>query len=221
MKRYKRFLADVQLPNGEVVVAHCPNTGSMKTCGSPGDIIYLSYNPSPKRKLSYTWELTQTKKGFIGINTHRPNKIVEEAILNQQIKSLSGYKQIKREVKYGENSRIDLLLSGPKGLCWVEVKNVTLLDQKSVLFPDAVTSRGLKHLKELKSKVTEGDRSVIFFLINRPEGDSFSPAYHIDPTYSKELVTAQKMGVEVLAYRCCNSLEASTITNEVPLAIKE
>ena len=141
IKRYKRFFADVELANGEVVTAHCPNTGSMKSCGEPGDTVFVLHAPSPTRKLAYTWELTKTPKGFVGVNTARPNHIVANAIENGKVAELSAYRDIKQEVKYGVNSRIDILLSCPdKGQCYVEVKNTTLLDGDLVLFPDSVSA---------------------------------------------------------------------------------
>lgn len=220
IKRYKRFLADVVLEDGREVTAHCPNTGSMRTCWSPNDVVYLTYNPSPKRKLDYTWDYTQTKAGLIAINTMRPNRVVEEAIVNKKIPELKQYDHLRREVKYGENSKIDLLLEDDsKNKCWVEVKNVTLFDQGRLLFPDAVTKRGLKHLHELTKQVEKGDRAVMFYLINRSEGDVFSPAGDIDPEYTKALKTAEKNGVEILAYRTKRTLEAITMGSPVKVDI--
>jgi sugar fermentation stimulation protein A len=216
IKRYKRFLADVTLKNGEVVTAHCPNTGSMKTCGEPGDLVYLSYHPSGSRKLKYTWELTKIKQGYVGVNTALPNQIVFEAIRAGKIPELAGYTQFRREVKYGsQNSRIDILLEGhpqrPAQKCWVEVKNTTLLCPPYVSFPDAVTLRGLKHLQELKEQVLKGDRAVIFFLVNREGGDTFRPAYAIDPAYCQALEDAVSSNVEALAYRSSISLRQIVI----------
>jgi sugar fermentation stimulation protein A len=205
VKRYKRFLADVVLEDGIEVTAHCPNTGSMTSCWEEGDTVYLSPSTNPKRKLPYTWELSKTKGGYIGINTNRPNQIVFEAIENGDIASLKGYKSMKREVKYGENSRIDILLSDHKTKpdCYIEIKNVTLYDKENnrLLFPDAVTTRGQKHLLELSKVADSGKRAVMFYLINRPEGDFFSPAKDIDPKYSELLKESKKSGVELLAYR--------------------
>ena len=212
VKRYKRFLADAVLENSQTITAHCPNTGSMKTCGSPGDTIYLSHNDDPKRKLKYTWEFTETSGGLIGINTHRPNQIVKEALQNRKISELSEYSKVFPEKKRG-NSRLDFYLEGDKNkpACWVEVKNVTLLEDNQLLFPDAVSERALKHIKTLEEILKEGERAVLLFLINRPEGTSFKPAEHIDPAYSKALIEAKEKGVEVLCYRSENSLEGSTL----------
>ncbi|MEZ4741116.1 MAG: DNA/RNA nuclease SfsA [Bdellovibrionota bacterium] len=225
IKRYKRFLADVELESGELVTAHCPNTGSMKTCWKNGDTIYLSYHDNPQRKLKYTWEYTKVKKGYIGINTMRPNQIVFEAIEKGQIHQLNGYETIRREVKYGSKSKIDILLETDQGKvkkkCWVEIKNVTMyLDDRDLLvFPDAVTARGLKHIKELENQVKGGDRAVMFFLANRPEGKAFTPAKEIDPEYADALKKSQKNGVEILCYRVKPSLKGMTIGEEVPISI--
>lgn len=205
IKRHKRFLADVKLSNHTTATAHCPNTGSMKGCWKEGDTVYLSESSNPKRKLKYTWELSKTNGGYIGINTHRPNEIVLEAIKSGNIKALSGYESFKKEVKYGERSRIDLFLSGHKTEkdCFVEVKNVTLWNEKKdrVEFPDAVTTRGQKHIEELTKVVESGKRAAMFFLVNRPEGRYFSPAFEVDPKYSDMLKNSTKKGVEVYAYR--------------------
>ena len=218
VKRYKRFLADAILDNGEEITAHCPNTGSMKTCGQPGDQIYLSHHPSPKRKLPYTWELTKTKGGMICINTNRPNKVVEDAITKQAIPELTGYASLRREVRYGDKSRIDILLEDPqRGRCWIEIKSVTLLDGQDLLFPDAVTSRGLKHIKELQMKKSEGDRSVLFLLVNRPEGTTFKPAFHIDPDWAAGLIEAHQDGVEILAYRNKCTTTEMNIDQKIPV----
>ena len=209
IKRYKRFLADCRLPDGQTITAHCPNTGSMKTCGSPGDTVYLQFVTNPKRKLQYTWELTETQGGYVGVNTARPNGIVERAIIEGRVAELRGYDQVKREVKYGINSRIDLYLTKEDDdqACYVEIKNTTLLDADRITFPDAVSARGLKHLLELIEMRRLGHRAVMFYLINRPEGDIFAPASTIDPAYTAGLVEARAAGVEILAYRAIHSLK--------------
>ncbi len=218
IKRYKRFFADVELANGDVVTAHCPNTGSMKSCGQPGDTVFVLHAPSPTRKLAYTWELTKTSRGFVGVNTARPNHVVAKAIENGKIAELLAYPDLKQEVKYGVNSRIDILLSCPdKGQCYVEVKNTTLLEGDLVLFPDSVSARGLKHLQELSLMVKEGHRAVMFYLVNRAEGSYFTPASQIDPAYSKGLSEALKAGVEILAYRATHSLSGISIGEALPL----
>lgn len=219
-KRYKRFFVDAVLEDGTEVTAHCPNTGSMKSCLNAGATIWLSAHDDPKRKLKFTLELVETAGGYIGVNTMLPNKIVELGIAAGLVKELSGYTDARREVKYGTNSRIDLLLQ-EKGLkdCFVEVKNTTLFDGENVLFPDAVTERGQKHLMELAEVVKNGHRGVIFFLANRPEGKAFLPADHIDPVYGKLLREVSKKGVEVLAYRAKHSLQGITLGEQLAIRL--
>ena len=217
IKRYKRFLADVRLESGEEIVAHCPNPGSMKTCAEPGWIAWVSPATNPKRKLKWTLELIQSPEAFILVNTSRPNAIVEEAIASGRIAELSNTATRRREVRYGVNSRIDLLLEEEgHSDCYVEVKNVTLLDgPKTAAFPDSVTKRGTKHLEELAAMVSEGHRAVLFFLVSRSDVKSMRPAEHIDPIYAKTLRWAQKQGVEVLAYRADLSSEEVTIDRAI------
>jgi sugar fermentation stimulation protein A len=171
--------------------------------------------------LKYTWEFTQIPDGFIGVNTSRPNQIVEEGIRENRIPDLSGYANLKREVKYGANSRIDILLTGrednPQARCWVEVKNVTLLSNGMLQFPDAVTERGQKHLRDLSEQVRIGDRAVMFYLINRPDGTSFGIAGDIDPEYRKAAEKAKESGVEILAYRARSSLTGVEIGEKVTI----
>lgn len=219
-KRYKRFFVDAVLEDGTRVTAHCPNTGSMKSCLIPGATIWLSFNDSPNRKLKWTWELIETDGGFIGVNTAMPNRIVEQAIKSNLIPELSGYLDVKAEVKYGTKSRIDLLLTSPqKPECYIEIKNTTLLDGSHVLFPDAVTERGQKHLKDLEGVVRSGKRAVIFFLVNRPEGRAFKPADHIDPVYGELLRQVCKNGVEALAYRAVHTTKGIGVGERVPIIL--
>lgn len=220
LKRYKRFLADVQLDDGTIVTAHCPNTGSMKTCYEENGHVWLSFSSDPKRKLSYTWEFSETVGGLIGVNTSKPNAVIVEGIASGLIAPLAGYKNLRQEVKYGKNSRIDILLEDPvRGSCYVEVKNTTLLEGHGILFPDAVTERGLKHLEELKQTVDSGHRAVMVYFINRPEGDFFTPADSIDPNYGKALRAAVKRGVEVIAVRANSSVTGITVGELVPVKL--
>ncbi|MFN7709980.1 MAG: DNA/RNA nuclease SfsA [Holosporales bacterium] len=209
IKRYKRFLADVLLNDGTVVTAHCPNSGAMLGLKAEGTTVYLSRSDNPNRKLPYTWEMAFVDGGLVGVNTQHPNSLVHEAFLAQAIPELSGYSHSQREVKYGVNSRIDLLLSGEgQQLCYVEVKNAHLMETAGMAqFPDAVTARGAKHMQELKDMVAQGHRAVIFYVIQRMDCDSFSLASHIDPTYAKATYDALDAGVEVLCYACKLSLE--------------
>jgi sugar fermentation stimulation protein A len=204
LKRYKRFLADVELTDGRIVTVHTANTGSMSGCSTPGSRIWLSQSDNPKRKYPLSWELVQVKTGVIvGINTTMPNKLVYEAIQSGVIKELQGYNRISTEVVYGsENSRVDLLLEDDKGKrCYVEVKNVTLVDKATALFPDAVSKRASKHLRELMEMHRLGHRSLIFFCVQRNDARRFCPADSIDPVYGETLRQALQSGVEALAYR--------------------
>ncbi len=217
IRRYKRFLADVTLESGEVVTAHCANSGSMLGVKEPGSTVWLSPSTNPKAKLDYRWELIEVDGALVGINTSHPNRIVEEAIAADQIPELTGYADMRREVKYGENSRIDLLLSKP-GLCYVEVKNVTMRAGKMALFPDAVTARGTKHLGELITMAAEGYRAVMFYLVQRPDCEAFGTAGEIDPVYARTLRQALTKRVEILCYQCHMSTDEIII--EKPLPIK-
>ena len=220
IRRYKRFLADVTLDDGTQVTAHCPNTGSMESCYEEGSTVWLSPSENPERKLKWTWEFTATESGLIGVNTSRPNEVMAEAVKEGKIPELAGYSSVRREVKYSNNSRIDLFLEAPgKKNCYVEIKNTTLRRGNKVLFPDAVTARGLKHLKDLSEMVKEGHRSVMVFFVNRADGESFSPAGEIDPKYAAALKDSIKNGVEVLAIRAVSSPEGITTGSNIPVKI--
>ncbi len=216
LKRYKRFLADVKLDTGEYVTALCPNTGSMLTCKEPGSPVLLSKSNNPKRKTAYTWELVYTNNNWVGINTGYPNKIVKEAILDKRIPELTEYDEVKSEVNYGKNSRIDLLLKKDQNLCYVEIKNVTLVQDKIIYFPDAVTQRGTKHLNELMEMVKQGHRAVMFYLVQRSDGIIFQPAKHIDPVYADTLKMAVENGVEICVYQARISQQEITIEKSLP-----
>jgi len=219
IKRYKRFLADVELENGDVVVAHCANSGSMLSVKDEGATVWLSPSNNPKRKLKFTWEIIEVDGFNVGINTGHPNKIVEESILAGQIKELTDYASLRREVKYGQNSRIDVLLEDddrPK--CYVEVKNVTLKRGDNADFPDSVTARGAKHLRELGDMVEEGHRAVMFYLVQRADCKIMDIARDIDPTYDEELQTALKRGVEVICYQCDVGTDEIVVTTPVRVA---
>jgi sugar fermentation stimulation protein A len=216
IKRYKRFLADIQLENGEVITAHCPNSGSMKSCLGENWDVRLSYSHNPTRKYPYTWELVHNGRCWIGINTGIPNKITEEAIHLSLIPELVGYDEIRREVKYGKNSRIDLLLTTSDKYCYVEVKNVTLVENDGdYYFPDAVTERGRKHLHELVEMVRQGHRAVMFYVIQRNDGSKFKPAAHIDPAYAESLKEVYDKGVEIIAYRAEVNPEQIFLANKI------
>lgn len=217
IRRYKRFLADVKLKTGEVVTAHCPNTGSMQECSAPGSPVYLSYHDNPKRKLKYTWEIIVMPTSLVGVNTNIPNRLVKKSIAEGVVKELQGYDRIVSEVKAGKKSRLDLLLiKDEKELCYVEVKNCTLVTDGVACFPDAVTLRGLKHLVELQKLVSNGYRGVIFFLVQRMDAGLFTPADQIDPAYGKELRRAVKSGVEIIVYDVVLDLERIVLGQKLP-----
>jgi sugar fermentation stimulation protein A len=217
LKRYKRFLADVGLENGTTITAHCPNSGSMQACSEPGRPVFVSFHDNPKRKLKYTWELIQMPGSLVGVNTQVPNRLVYHSILNGMVKELRGYDTVKREVKVGQHSRLDLMLSGPgRRSCFVEVKNCTLVDDGVALFPDAVTTRGRKHLLELQTLVAEGCRCAMFYLIQRMDARVFKPADHIDPAYGQALRETVRKGVEVLAYDVHIDRQQIVLNSKVP-----
>lgn len=221
LKRYKRFLTDIRLDNGEELTIHCPNTGSMKNCWAEETPCWFSYSNNPKRKLPGTLEITTTPDGFLtGVNTQRPNYLVREAIESGTISELQGYGSIRPEVKYGEeNSRIDLLLSKEDQLCYVEVKNATLgVGGGRVLFPDAVTTRGAKHLRELMKMVEAGHRAVLVFCVQHSGAEEVGPADEIDPNYGVILREAIAAGVEVLAYGCTLTPEEIVINKRLPFS---
>lgn len=210
IKRYKRFLADVRLDSGEVVTAHCANTGAMSGCAGPGFRVWLSYHDDPKRKLAYSWQLAQDADvNWIGINTHNANKLVAEAWQQGRIPELAGYQNMQQEVRYGEEkSRIDLLLSGEQMPdCYVEVKSVTLLEQGMGYFPDAVTERGHKHLRELMKLPQQGLRAVLLFCVQHSGITQVRAAEHIDAEYARLLKEAIAQGLEVICYGCQFSSE--------------
>ncbi len=223
IKRYKRFLTDVELDDGSVVVAHCANSGSMESVKDPGAEVWLSPARNPDRKLKFTWELIRIGETLVGINTSLPNLIVSEAIENGIVDELKGYASLRREVKYGKNSRIDILLEeDAKPKCYVEVKNTTMrrnLENGPAEFPDAVTSRGAKHLVELSDMVRDGHRAVMFYLVQREDADAFTVADDIDPTYAEELAKAMKAGVEVVCYACTLSPDEIVVSRKIPVSL--
>lgn len=222
IQRYKRFLADVVTPEGEHLTLHCPNTGAMTGCATPGDKVWYSTSDNPKRKYAHTWEITETQQGaFICVNTQRANPLVKEAIDAGLIPELMGYSTIKGEVKYGEEgSRIDFMLQADdRPECYIEVKSVTLADKDNGYFPDAVTLRGQKHLRELMSVAAAGKRAVLLFAVLHSAIERFSPARHIDPKYAQLLNEAQKQGVEVFAYKAELSADNMTLKSTLPVVL--
>ena len=223
LQRYKRFLADVRLDDGRLVTATCPNTGSMMGLTAPGSVVWLSQSDSPTRKYPYTWELVEADLGrgatLVGINTGHPNKLVAEALAARRIKLLAGYPEIRREVKYGRNSRIDLLLEcATKGLCYVEIKNVHLSRRHGLAeFPDSITERGVKHLVEMTDMVRQGHRAVMIYLVQRGDAKRLAFARDVDPTYGSAFDAATAAGVEAIALRCRMGTNEITIDRAVPI----
>lgn len=226
IKRYKRFLADIRLDDGTQRTIHCANTGSMTGCAEPGNRVYYSTSSNTKRKYPNSWELSVTKQQHtICVNTIRANQLVIEAIETGVIKELQGYSNLQAEVKYGsENSRIDILLQDEhKPDCYIEVKSATLLSQDEHeqnegqgYFPDAVTTRGQKHLRELTEAVENGSRSILFFAVLHSGIEKVSSAHHIDPTYHSLLNEARKKGVEVICYNADFSANEMKIKTKLP-----
>lgn len=224
LRRYKRFLADVRLPDGTEITIHCPNTGSMKNCVLPESPCWFSDSGNPKRKYRHTWEVATVPGGHLaGVNTGRANHLVEAAIQAGRIPELAGYASLRREVPYGqERSRIDFLLSGHQSgpRCFVEVKSVTLMEAEGQgLFPDAVSTRGSKHLRELAEIAQGGERAVLLFCVQHTGIEWVEPADAIDPAYGKALREAAAAGVEILAYRAEIRPEEASIalTRAVPV----
>ncbi len=221
IQRYKRFLADIELEDGSRVTAHCANPGSMKTVAEPGSTVWISAAGNPKRKLSWDWQLIEISGNLVSINTALPNRIAEEAIGDDKIVELRGYQNIKREVKYGENSRIDLLLSDTnKPDCYVEIKNVNMMrTQGHAEFPDSVTTRGAKHLREMSAMVEQGCRAVMLYIVQRNDCDSFSVATDIDPAYQGALEEALAAGVEAVCYTCLISTTEIKVDRSIPIEL--
>lgn len=220
VKRYKRFLADIALDSGEVITAHCANPGALLGGTTPGLRVWVSYNPSPTRKLSHSWQIVEIDNTFVGVNTSLPNGIAEEAILAGQIAELTGYEALKREVKYGQNSRIDLLLTSPhKSPCYVEVKNVHLKRGEAAEFPDSVTTRGTKHLCELEKIAAQGARAVMLYIIQRNDCSHFSFAADLDPIYASTAKRTLSNGVEAYAYLCNVTPEGIDIEKRVHIVV--
>ncbi|MHA1571889.1 MAG: DNA/RNA nuclease SfsA [Alphaproteobacteria bacterium] len=235
-RRYKRFLSDIELADGSIVVAQCPNPGAMLGLQQAGTPVWVSPARNPDRKLRYTWELLRLDSGYVGINTMHPNALAEEAILAGSIPELTGYDTVRREVRYGTNSRIDLLLQA-KGKAdtnmgkaetntgmadtYVEVKNVHLKRDEAepgvAEFPDSVTKRGTKHLHELANMVAEGHRGVMLYIVQRSDCDRFRLAEDIDPDYARAFDDARAKGVEMLCYSCKITLEGIEITTALPI----
>jgi len=218
IRRYKRFLADVELETGEVVVAHCTNSGSMKTCIEEGAPVYLTPVDDPKRKTKFTWEIIYINNGWIGINTSIPNLLAYQWIKNGTLEKLKGYTTVKREVTFG-NSRFDVYAENEHEKCFVEVKNVTMKAGMFARFPDAVTTRGLKHLETLAKVKEQGIRAVMLYVIQRMDVETFGPARNIDPAYTNALKKAYKQGVEIIPVQVKVEPQGISYWRELPFEL--
>lgn len=216
LRRYKRFLADIRLADGSTLTIHCPNTGSMRSCSSPGSMAAYSNSSNPNRKYPHTLEMVHTGKTWVGVNTARTNSLVAEAIEEKRIAEFSDAGKLRREVAVSKGTRLDLAFEQNGRTTYVEVKNCSLVEDGVAMFPDAVTERGTKHLQELLALAENGHRACIFFLIQRSDCDSFRPASHIDPLYSKTLQEAAARGVMILAYQARVSPASIEITRRLP-----
>jgi sugar fermentation stimulation protein A len=225
LRRYKRFLADVELATGEQMTVHVANPGAMTGLAEPGTNVWLSRSDNPARKLAHSWELVEVDLGggveLVGVNTAHPNLIVAEAVADGLIPELRGYAGIRREVRYGRNSRVDFLLEAPdRPPCYVEVKNVHLMRRSGLAeFPDAVTARGAKHLDELAAMVASGSRAVMLYVVQIPSATSFTLARDIDSAYAAAFDRARGAGVEAIAYRCTVAHDAIAVSGLVPIVI--
>ena len=221
VRRYKRFIADVEIAGGEIVTVHCANPGSMIGLAEPGMRVLLSRATNPSRKLAWSWELVEADGALVGINTSHPNNLVEEAIIADTIPELTGYDLLRREVRYGRNSRIDFLLTAAgRPDAYVEVKNVHLSRRKGLAeFPDSVTARGTKHLVELGSMVAAGHRAAMLYLVHRSDTTGFALARDIDPVYAAAFDRAKAAGVEMLAYQCRVTPEEVVVIGRIPVRL--
>ena len=227
LQRYKRFLADVRLSDGTELTVHCPNPGAMMGLSDPGNRVWISDSRNPKRKLRYTLEMMEVKSpsggnALVGINTMHPNKLAAAAIEAGRIPELTGYSNLRREVKYGENSRIDILLeSEDRPPCYVEIKNVHLVRKPGLHeFPDCKTERGAKHLGEMANMVRQGARAMMLYVIQREDGDAFALAADIDPNYAQSFQNAAAAGVEAIAIRCKVSPEEIIACDPIPMIVE-
>ena len=217
--RYKRFLADVEMDDGSLLTVHCPNSGSMLGCKEPGSPVLVSRSDNPKRKYAHTLEMMRVGATWVGVNTSRTNGLVAEAVSRGVVTELAGIETIRPEIKVSEKSRLDFLLTRGDEKIYVEVKNCSLALDRAAMFPDAVTTRGAKHLAELATLRRSGCRAVVFFCVQREDVDYFAPADHIDPHYGETLREVADQGVEVLAYGVSLTPEAITIVRPLPVRL--
>lgn len=220
IKRYKRFLADVRLENGQIITVHCPNTGTMLSCSTPGSRVCLSRSDNPQRKYPFTLEMVEDNATWVGVNTARTNKLVVEALNKGLIAEFQEINKVKTEIKTSDHTRLDLQVMQNDTSTYIEVKNCSLAVDRCAMFPDAVTARGTKHLYELIRLMGEGLKTCIFFLVQRTDADRFAPASHIDLVYSKTLRQAAAGGVMVLVYQAEVSPQGIDIIQPLPFSLQ-
>ncbi len=216
LKRYKRFLADVRLDDNTEITIYCPNTGSMRSCSTPGSKVYFSKSPNPNRKYPHTLEMVRENTTWVGVNTGLTNHLVVEAIRKGDIAEFKDIDSLQQEIKTSAGTRLDILLTKNSRNTYIEVKNCSLAEKGVAMFPDAVTSRGTKHLMELATLVKKGHRGVIFYLVQRMDAESFAPAAHIDPLYAKTLADVHNQGVEILVYQAEVKPEEIRVAHALP-----
>lgn len=208
------------MPNGEIITVHCPNTGTMRTCSTPNSQVMLSVSDNPKRKYPHTLEMVCENETWVGVNTSQTNTLVAEALVEGRISEFTKIEKIQREVTVSKGSRLDLLIHHNNTTTYMEIKNCSMVEENCAMFPDAVTTRGTKHLKELMALKKQGENAAIFFLVQRTDADEFSPAAHIDPTYAEQLITAHREGVLVLAYQATVTTEKISVLRRLPIRLE-
>jgi sugar fermentation stimulation protein A len=219
LKRYKRFLADIELEDGRSITVHCPNSGSMLGCNEPSSPVMISRSDNPGRKYPHTLEMVQTDSIWVGVNTALTNKLVREALENEVVKEFGRLNTIVQEVKTSAHSRLDFLLERGGTRIYMEVKNCSLVENRAAMFPDAVTARGTKHLHELAALKKKGHKAAVFFCVQRQDADYFMPAHYIDPVYAETLVNVASEGVMVLAYQADVSPRGIAIARKLPVKL--
>ena len=219
LKRYKRFLADIELEDKKLLTVHCPNTGSMLGCSEPGSPVMISRSDNPGRKYPHTLEMVQAGSTWVGVNTSRTNKLVREALEKKVVKEFGRLDAISQEVKTSANTRLDFLLEREGKRIFMEVKNCSLAESRVAMFPDAVTARGTKHLHELAALKKQGHGAVVFFCVQRGDADYFKPAHHIDPAYAEALANVASEGVMILAYQADVNPREIIIARNLPVIL--
>jgi sugar fermentation stimulation protein A len=217
LRRYKRFLADIALADGTELTVHCPNSGAMLGCSASGSPVIISKSDNPKRKYAWTLEMVQENGIWIGVNTGMTNKLVHEALKNGIIDDFGRIESVRPEVKVSDKSRLDFLVQTEDGPVYIEVKNCSLVEDETAMFPDAVTVRGTKHLRELARLIDRETRAAVLFCVQRADGRCFAPARHIDPVYADTLAEVRRQGVQIIVYRAAVSPEAVRITSKMDI----